>query len=167
MRQNLVAVKNEVRGGVLVFSAALRKNFARKPAYWVEVYRVQRGPSNVYVVAKQWGFVKSEGEKVQDSSCSKAIPNIKSAMKYVGKVLQAKVDAGWMMCEEEFNASPPSVNPQGDENQIIMLFCQDWENGLGIKQATQTKKRITKQKPKTPAEKFKDAQQKRKAKAEW
>jgi hypothetical protein len=165
MRRNLEEVKRELRGGVLIFTCALRKDFARKPAYWIEIYRVPRGPAVVYVAAKQWGFMKSGGEKVQDAACSNTLLSMKSAMNYVAKALEAKIEAGWMMCEEEFDSSPPATDPQGAEVSAIQMFCHDWENKQTLPKQHRTK--VTRQKPKTPAEKFKDAQQKRRAKAEW
>lgn len=162
MRRDLETVKSELKGSILIYSAPLRRDFARKPAYWVELYRTPKAKSAIYRVARQWGFTRGEDqEKIQDAAVSSPILSLKAALSYLTTAIESKIKVGWLVCDESFAPERPRVAPTADEQKIIKSYMMDWASEAHGTSTT------PKQNPITPAEKFKKAQRRRRAKAEW
>jgi hypothetical protein len=164
MRRELQNEKKELRGTILIFSVPLRKDFARKPAYWVEIYKSTHPTAKFtrYFVARQWSFVRS-GETIQSESITRVILDLSSALDSAKSAIMAKLDAAWLLCEEQFDSSPPVVSPTKKEDTAIASCLTDWN--LGLDKNLEKLNVLEENLPQSV--KFKRAQQKRKAKAEW
>lgn len=166
MRRNLQKHHQNLRNSELIFSIPLRRDFARRPAYWVEIYRTNHPAAkfNRYFMARQWGFVKKEsGEKIQDDTVHDPVMNLGDALTKAKVALDAKIEAGWLKCDDQYDQSPPVLCPTKEEKSTIASYTADWDGDFD-----HTLKKMNIQKEDLPRSvKFKEAQKKRKAKAEW
>ena len=164
MRRDLQDLVPELRNSELIFSVALRKGFARKPAHWIEIYRSQRGTISRYLMARQWGFTKKEtGEKIIGENVSRGDVELQTVFQRVKDVLDSKIEAQWLLCEGQYNVDPPTSRPTTKEAKAIAAYTFDW---MADFENTLESLRIKKEDlPRSM--KFKAAQQKRKQKAEW
>lgn len=164
MRRQLEKEVQQLRSSELVFSVALRKDFVRKPAYWVEIYAIKKGKYRVYCVARQWHFYKKDtNETIQSESVSPYINNFTQALNRAHNAIKAKTDNKWLICENQYNQDPAVVNPNNEELLTINQVSSMWNFSAAVKESKTTIKK--EQLPRS--EKFKRAQRKRKAKAEW
>jgi hypothetical protein len=166
LRRELQHENVALRGGVLILSIALRKDFARKPAYWVEIYRTTHPTAKFhrYFVVRQWGFIKREtSETVQGENVMRPLTGLQSALSAAKESLDAKIEAQWMICEDQFDSSPPVIAPTKRESSAIAAYTADWAVDFD-----KTLARMNVPESELPRSvKFKKAQQRRKAKAEW
>ena len=167
MRQALEYVDSSLRGGTLIFSLPLRRDFARKPAYWVEIYRTNV-PNTKYVrydVAKQWGFYKKDTkETVQDSTVIRAA-SFTAALSMMKGIAATKMNSGWIIVDDTVDA--PVLSPTIEESVAIAAYMTNWLEGHEEKEQVEVIKKSLKKEELPRPLKFKEAQRKRKAKAEW
>jgi hypothetical protein len=163
MRRHLEKTEKSLHNSSLIFSLALRRDFARKPAYWVEIYAVPKGRYRFYSVAKQWSFFRKETkEDIQNQRVFSPCNSLVKALENAFDVIQSKVENGWLVCEGQYS-DPVVVTPNTEELVKIKDTISNWDFDTHKPiSSTQTKKENLPR-----SEKFKKAQARRRAKAEW
>ena len=161
LRRNLQLIDRKLQGAVLIMCLPLRKDFARKPAYWVEIYRKTLIPAGKaqYFTARQWGFPKDR-DVVQDHSVSYPSDLMRSLAK-VDNIFEKKVASGWIPVTPGENYDGPLPAATDDEqDKISTYFAMRFSKRS--KAAEAVAKRYL-----TTSEKFELSQKRRRAKAEW
>lgn len=168
-RRDLTKLHSYLRHSALIFSLALRKDFARKPAYWIEIYKTVQPTLTKYTVARQWGFSKG-GELVQDSTTSSSVVSLNSALRDVNEQLEKKLATGWLLCESQYVTNPPLCDQHRNSKEQKEII--EWYAQKQIAHKEQEEKNIMEQLKIKDEDlprgvRFKKSQKKRKAKAEW
>ena len=159
-RKDLTKVDHKLMGNhKLIAYVALERSFARKPSYWVELYQ-HTGPAELYQVAIQWSFPR-KGEKVEGHSLGAKLV-FKTALSNMHDRISLKLDSDWLVSHLSIaDGVPTSVAKKLDKWYEKLPKRKD---SIG---STTSPVKVEKQKPKTQAERFRELQRKRKAKAEW
>lgn len=155
----------KLRHGVCLVTCSFMKSFARRPAYWLEIYKVPTKKHSSYIVARQWSFIR-DGETVEGETLSAAYFSLNQATDHLAKLAQKKLEDNWIFHE-------PAIVPstvQGSDLQLIRNLLSavgTFINAQTLGTSATVKATTKSPDPKTRAERFEAARKKRQAKAEW
>jgi len=156
----------ELKGTELVLSVALQKSFARRPAYWVDVYCQPRSKlPDQYFVALQWSFKRQT--EVIEGHFVKAGPQLAVATTaaVVQEQLETKVNEKWIIkgtqVDPKFRGKP-IVQQVG--RVVDLTAAKGTDNGQATPELVVEERHEV---AKSRAERFQEKQAERRAKAEW
>jgi hypothetical protein len=161
-RRDIRKIDNGLKDHRYVLSIALYKSFARSPAYWIDLYCKSR--PNVplkWTGVLQWSFPR-QGEQVEGYAVITDWRSPTQAAEWIEARADKKIDEGWLYHSLE-------VDPLFKSHAIVDYVeeaTKKWDKGSQTK--TGSRQRFPRPpKTKTKAERFRELQKKRKAKAEW
>jgi len=155
-RRDLPQVVNQLRNTTLIFKLALKRNFSKNPAYWVEIYRAGTGNTVFYYTVKQWHFLR-DGETVEGEVIGSKITSLDHAISKADDYCNKKVIEDQWKIDETYICRD---TPEADRIQV-------WANIIAGTDITIPKPSPRTQRPETPAERFKNLQKVRRRKSEW
>lgn len=151
---------------VLVLSLGLAKSFAKRAAYWFDIYH--NTETNLWFVCRQWSFTKTnntmEGHRV-----SPALRTAQKAYEVFCEFLQDKM-SGWQIVNLAFDGNTRQIPL--DEMTLINQVRDLTRDPVGVMGVVGRKPSVQLSVqgvtvPKPRAAHLKELQTKRKAKAQW
>jgi len=145
---------------VFVVSVALAKSFARKPAYWLDIYHsLYSAWGKAWFVGRQWSFQR-DNQDITGEVVSHRFGTSGQALGMLQELLATKLSEGWKV--HEVINGPVTV----EEETKLVESIHNLAVGLPTSTAL-VKVAITTNKPMTRAERMKELQNKRKVKSPW
>jgi len=160
-----VMLKGCVPAGIV----ALRKGFAKRPAYWFDIYfkgNTPRAPDE-WILTCQWNFRKAGEGDIKDHRIIYLSTSLVSVLDKIKERLRQKIEEDrWII------HSVKVTNPYHETGfeKVFREVIKEFETiELGVASEEELEGIVVKppEKPETKAERFQKRQAARKAKAEW
>lgn len=168
-RRDLTLVDKTLSGGKCLLTLSFEKSFARKPAYWLEIYRVPvRAAVTSYIFIRQWSFVR-DGENVIGHAPGRRDFSLTVACEALLKIAQQKLEKNWILAGPAMIDKEAAISElHGVNNMLTQLGTWINNNELGVDSEAQGVNVDTEPvDPKSRVERFEVAEKKRRAKAKW
>lgn len=160
----LVEDKLKGLGCRFIGTLGLAKSFARRPAYWLDLYHDPRSKwGDGWFVARQWSFQR-DGTLVEGQTVSHRFGTPGQAMESMKELLQEKLDKQWKLHEIKQCAEHSSLS-QMEETAFKLIHGMASQMEPGQVQAKVGAP--AEAPPQNRAERMKSLQRKRQAKSEW
>lgn len=145
-----------------VATIGLAKSFARRSAYWLDLYHAPKSKwGDAWFVARQWSFTR-DGTTVEGQTVSRRHGTPAIAGTDLQALLQEKLDKGWKIHETV------QVDKEGFDQVDIAAFAMITRL-VGVMETGTVQEKVVESKAvaKNRAERLRDMQRKRQAKADW
>jgi hypothetical protein len=167
-RRDLTLHDPLLSGGTCLLTLSFEKSFARKPAYWLEVYCVPAPKkTSAYFFTRQWNFVR-DGENVVEHAPGRRNFSLPTACEEFRRIAQQKLSENWVISGPAIVDAEASTSEQHCVNNMLTSLGT-WinTNDLGVDSEAQAVNVSEPVQLRTRAERFSAAEKKRKAKAVW
>jgi hypothetical protein len=147
---------------------SFEKSFARKPAYWLEIYRVPVRNATAYIFTRQWNFVR-DGENIIGQAPGRREFSLMRACEELLKIAKQKLEENWVLAGPAVVDKEAATSEQhGVNNALTQLGTWINNNELGVNSKAQGVNIVAEPiDPKNRQERFEVAEKKRRAKAKW
>ena len=170
IRRDLTKELPALKNAECLLTLSLMKSFAKKPAYWIEIYKYPDvNATEMFCIALQWSFSR-EGKPVTGQVAKRSRASLHRTCDLLFDDTVKKLDDSWLVSGPALVHTSDQREQRAISNILHQLGKWVSNRNLGFSVEIDTDVEMNVSAPSralSRAEKFEQAEKRRRAKAEW